>query len=579
MAILNNLIVKGDTRFIEKAGGNFTGTFNGFDLQMAAPANASGEDGSEGLISSTDKRDLDKLIARVAGFATTAGAIDSNSRCAAYTATISGIGTTLTAGTVIYIKTHAKSAANATLDVNNIGAKSIYWRTSAVTNDKLGLNYIFMLVYDGSFWRIPYDYDSTYSPVSLGFGYGICSTAKDTAAKTVAISDYYKFVAGGMVAIKFTNGSNVANPTLNINSKGAKPIKFNGEAITLTNDYFVAGLTYLFIYTDLGYELIAVNFDTDYCTCSTAADTAAKTVSVSETFLKVTGAHVTVKFTVTNTASNPTLNVNNTGAAAIYYRGSAISAGYLAANRVYEFVFNGTQYELIGDVNTDTNTDTKVTADPKNDAKGYIIINKGSEQSSTDSVRFNTGIYVEASSSNLHVDGTINGPIPYGQCPTAATTAEKTVSIPGTFANSNNAIPTGARIIVKFNETNSASNPTLNVNGSGAKPIYYRGSTIAAANLVANRTYTFIYNGAQYEVVGDINTDNDIKVTNTLNTTTKYNITGTTSNSTNTNTQIFDTGVYVGNTAGELNSTTYKLNEAVTFEYNSTNQCVDFIFA
>ena len=579
MAILNNLIVKGDTRFIEKAGGNFTGTFNGFDLQMAAPANASGEDGSEGLISSTDKRDLDKLIARVAGFATTAGAIDSNSRCAAYTATISGIGTTLTAGTVIYIKTHAKSAANATLDVNNIGAKSIYWRTSAVTNDKLGLNYIFMLVYDGSFWRIPYDYDSTYSPVSLGFGYGICSTAKDTAAKTVAISDYYKFVAGGMVAIKFTNGSNVANPTLNINSKGAKPIKFNGEAITLTNDYFVAGLTYLFIYTDLGYELIAVNFDTDYCTCSTAADTAAKTVSVSETFLKVTGAHVTVKFTVTNTASNPTLNVNNTGAAAIYYRGSAISAGYLAANRVYEFVFNGTQYELIGDVNTDTNTDTKVTADPKNDAKGYIIINKGSEQSSTDSVRFNTGIYVEASSSNLHVDGTINGPIPYGQCPTAATTAEKTVSIPGTFANSNNAIPTGARIIVKFNETNSASNPTLNVNGSGAKPIYYRGSTIAAANLVANRTYTFIYNGAQYEVVGDINTDNDIKVTNTLNTTTKYNITGTTSNSTNTNTQIFDTGVYVGNTAGELNSTTYKLNEAVTFEYNSTNQCIDFIFA
>ena len=160
MAILNNLIVKGDTRFIEKAGGNFAGTFNGFDLQMAAPADVNGENGSEGLISSTDKRDLDKLIARVAGFATTAGTTDSDSRCAAYTATISGIGTTLAAGTVIYIKMHAKSAANATLDVNNIGAKSIYWRTSAVTNDKLGLNYIFMLVYDGTNWVIPYDYDT-----------------------------------------------------------------------------------------------------------------------------------------------------------------------------------------------------------------------------------------------------------------------------------------------------------------------------------------------------------------------------------------------------------------------------------
>lgn len=33
MAILNNLIVKGDTRFIGEAGGDFAGTFNGFDLQ------------------------------------------------------------------------------------------------------------------------------------------------------------------------------------------------------------------------------------------------------------------------------------------------------------------------------------------------------------------------------------------------------------------------------------------------------------------------------------------------------------------------------------------------------------------
>ena len=374
MAILNNLIVKGDTRFIGEAGGNFAGTFNGFDLQMAVPANASGEDGSEGLISSTDKRDLDKLIARVAGFATTAGAIDpSTSRCAAYTATISGIGTTLTAGTVIYIKMHAKSAANATLDVNNIGAKSIYWRTSAISNDKLGLNYIFMLVYDGTNWVIPYDYDTTYSAVSLGFGYGTCSTVKDTAAKTVSISNY-SLSTGGIVAIKFTNGSNVANPTLNINSRGAKNIYYNGAAITFTNDYFVAGLTYLFVYDGIQYQLIGVNYDTNYGICSTAAGTAAKTVNVSEPFLKVTGAHVTVKFTITNTASSPTLNVNNTGAAAIYYRGAAISAGYLAANRTYEFVFNGTQYELIGDINTNI---TAATVDPSDVLPPDGTANKG----------------------------------------------------------------------------------------------------------------------------------------------------------------------------------------------------------
>ena len=81
----------------------------------------------------------------------------------------------------------------------------------------------------------------------------------------------------------------------------------------------------------------------------------AKTVSLTG-FTLATGAIVTVKFTVTNTAANPTLNVNGTGAKAIMYRGSAISAGYLAANRVYIFVYDGTDYELIGDINTDTNT-------------------------------------------------------------------------------------------------------------------------------------------------------------------------------------------------------------------------------
>lgn len=92
-----------------------------------------------------------------------------------------------------------------------------------------------------------------------------------------------------------------------------------------------------------------------YGTCSTAASTAAKTVAVTN-YKLVTGGHVYVKFTVTNSAANPTLNVNSTGAKAIYYRGSAISAGYLAANRTYEFIYNGTQYELVGDIDTNTNT-------------------------------------------------------------------------------------------------------------------------------------------------------------------------------------------------------------------------------
>lgn len=87
----------------------------------------------------------------------------------------------------------------------------------------------------------------------------------------------------------------------------------------------------------------------NYGTCSTAAGTAAKTVACAG-YALITGSEITVKFSNTNTAANPTLNVNSTGAKAIYYRGAAITAGFLAASHTYTFRYNGSQYELVGDI-------------------------------------------------------------------------------------------------------------------------------------------------------------------------------------------------------------------------------------
>ena len=122
-------------------------------------------------------------------------------------------------------------------------------------------------------------------------------------------------------------------------------------------------------------------FTTPYATCGTAAAEAAKVAATTpgSNFSLETGARVTVKFTVTNTAANPTLNVNSTGAKAIYYRGSAISAGYLAANRTYEFVYNGTQYEFVGDIDTNTNTDTTTTTGATDTSSKIFLIGATSQ--------------------------------------------------------------------------------------------------------------------------------------------------------------------------------------------------------
>ncbi len=106
-----------------------------------------------------------------------------------------------------------------------------------------------------------------------------------------------------------------------------------------------------------------------YGTCSTAAGTATKAVSVTG-FKLATGACVYVRFTTTNTAavSGLKLNVSSTGAKNIKYRNADLpGVDILSADRTYQFVYDGTYWQLIGDV----------------DSTGYIPLS-GSDQISGD---------------------------------------------------------------------------------------------------------------------------------------------------------------------------------------------------
>ncbi len=87
----------------------------------------------------------------------------------------------------------------------------------------------------------------------------------------------------------------------------------------------------------------------------------------------------------------------------------------------------------------------------------------------------------------------------FGTCSTDAATTAKTVSLDG-FS-----LTTGARILVKFTNSNTASNPTLNVNGTGAVRIYLRVNTSASTTAVtsweAGDTVEFVYDGSYWRKV------------------------------------------------------------------------------
>lgn len=170
-------------------------------------------------------------------------------------------GFTLDEGAIIYVRfttTNSAAVANLQLNVNSTGAKNIKYRNANLSSAGIlaaGRTYCF--VYDGTYYQLVGDLDSntTYSNASLGQGYGTCDTAAATAAKVVTLSSY-ALTLGGVVAVKFTY--NVpANATMNINSKGAKAIYYDGAAITA--NVIQAGDTATFIYDGTHYILLTTD--------------------------------------------------------------------------------------------------------------------------------------------------------------------------------------------------------------------------------------------------------------------------------------------------------------------------------
>ena len=107
----------------------------------------------------------------------------------------------------------------------------------------------------------------------------------------------------------------------------------------------------------------------------------------------------------------------------------------------------------------------------------------------------------------------------YGTCGTEAATAAKTVTCAGFI------LYTGAMISVRFQYGNTATSPTLNVNGTGAKSIVFGGATsgleVRAWNC-AWATITFVYDGTYWRVTND---DASIKAYNAQTTANSANTT------------------------------------------------------
>lgn len=310
-------------------------------------------------------------------------------------------------------------------------------------------------------------------------------------------------------------------------------------------------------------------------TCSTAAGTAAKTVTVGTTFSPVAGATLIVLFQNGISVASPTLAVTYTdgsgtqqtlAAKPIYYRGAAIAADMVKEGAKIILRYDGTNFNVVGDLDQshlsvplsqkgsaggvaslDENgmvpseqlpsyvddvvellaiTDTA----PEHCAKGDLYFNTTTKKvvraTATDTWGTGATTNTDPEKGKIYVDltddktyrwgGTAmvsisNQTIPktdgisgstvnrYSECSTAASTAAKTASITaGTFS-----LEKGARVTVAFANENTADNPTLNINNTGAKSIYIQGEQVTTDDSkgLLKGTCDFVYNGSAWDMV------------------------------------------------------------------------------
>lgn len=87
----------------------------------------------------------------------------------------------------------------------------------------------------------------------------------------------------------------------------------------------------------------------------------------------------------------------------------------------------------------------------------------------------------------------------YGTCSTAAATAAKVITVVDT--ENNFSLRPGVLVTVKFNNVNTANNPTFNVNGTGAKHVSYNNTVVSTESLWAGGDSSpslYVYDGTNW---------------------------------------------------------------------------------
>lgn len=368
----------------------------------------------------------------------------------------------------------------------------------------------------------------------LSLPYGVCETAGTTEEKVVTV-DNFSLEAGAMVVVKFENLNDTMFPTLNVNNTGAKYIYSHNSTTLKLEDFWKNNTTVQFIYDGDHYEIMNAK-----ATNAAIKIKAGTKLTDGGTFY-------------TNQSQAETITLNH----ATTTRTDGTPTALTPQHSDKITIVSGVNSDETGHI---TGVDTKIVTMPK--ASLYYVEGSGSTTDSTakvstwlgsceDITNYYAGLTVAykldvagSTTTTLNINGlgavpvvrnantgistaypvgsvafltyTVDGTTAYWKagdydsnttytnvklghgyatCDTAAAITAKTATL------SSYTLAVGGIVNVRFANGNTASKPTLNINGQGAKSIYYNNAALTDTNLIkAGDVVTFIYS-SYYRII------------------------------------------------------------------------------
>jgi len=177
--------------------------------------------------------------------------VGTGSTAGTWLGTLDGL-SAYTDGLIILYKPSVAGASTTTLNLNSLGAKTIYRNNSSKLTTHYGANSPIMLVYSTSLnsgcWMCVDDYHSDSNHYTTAWS----NTAAGTAAKTASCTNYALLSKSYINVLMTTTNTSATALTLNIGGTGAKPIYINGAASSTSNHTLPAG-SYLVYYDGTNY--------------------------------------------------------------------------------------------------------------------------------------------------------------------------------------------------------------------------------------------------------------------------------------------------------------------------------------